>query len=204
METPVNYDNHHPVADSSTHSINPTPHTSPPTTTTTTVLPLLDQEPARPPLPHPAPPPPLLHLRLLLPGAPECASVCLSVAVRVCACWCRPRVMLLAVICRPSSVAFITISIGWLCTHAPTQGYGANVQCFRNSSMNYLDCVQELYETLNHRWEPGAYARNNCFAFVFDSFRARARLDGVSDSHASLSHASYVQQGPCGTTRRFT
>lgn len=35
-------------------------------------------------------------------------------------------------------------------------GYGANVECFRNASMEYLDCVQELYETVDLRWEPGA------------------------------------------------
>ena len=28
--------------------------------------------------------------------------------------------------------------------------------CFRNASMDYLDCVKELYDTVDMRWEPGA------------------------------------------------
>ena len=29
------------------------------------------------------------------------------------------------------------------------------MQCFRNGSVEYLDCVRELYETVDLRWEPG-------------------------------------------------
>jgi hypothetical protein len=33
--------------------------------------------------------------------------------------------------------------------------YGAKVPCFRNSSMDYLECVKELYDTVPIKWEPG-------------------------------------------------
>jgi len=33
--------------------------------------------------------------------------------------------------------------------------YGSSVPCFRNSTMDYVACVRELYETVDLRWEPG-------------------------------------------------
>ena len=33
--------------------------------------------------------------------------------------------------------------------------YGSSVPCFRNSTIDYVACVRELYDTVDLRWEPG-------------------------------------------------
>lgn len=44
--------------------------------------------------------------------------------------------------------------------------YGAKVPCFRNSSMDYLECVKELYDTVPIKWEPGKPITYGIYAFL--------------------------------------
>lgn len=45
--------------------------------------------------------------------------------------------------------------------------YGAKVPCFRNSSMDYLECVKELYDTVPIKWEPGKPLINEKSVYLY-------------------------------------